>query len=541
MMAAENSRINDDSPRRQKLEQIRQLGHDPFGQRFDNRTWIADIRALQSEIKFKPEQGNLIDLPSEDLVPPAEFRQWLKDQGPGQLLGPAVRAAGRIMLHRDKGKLLFIDIQDWTGTIQLFVGRNQVGDENWELIQCLDLGDLIGVDGQLRKTQTGEMSIFADRIHILGKTLDPPPAKHKGMTDPELRQRMRYVDLAYNDGVRDRFLDRFRIVQSIRETLASEGFVETEGPTLHSIAGGAAAKPFTTHHNALGLDLFMRIALELHLKRLMVGGMERVFEMGRVYRNEGISPRHNPEFTMLEVYQAYGNYETMMDLTESLIAGALDAVETGPQVQYGETSIDFSTPFERASYNELFQKHTGVSPRDTGAVKELARSIGFKTEGKHEDVIKNEIFEDKVEDQLTGPIFVLDYPAEHLPTDKTQARSSGNCRTIRVICERDGNRECLHGIERSGLAGGAVSNAITGHGGRGFDGQNGPRFRAGAAQRHAAGRRIGRGHRPAGDVADEFLDDSRRNPVSAVASRRTLMLIKSTDPCFASRIWAWAK
>ena len=200
-------------------------------------------------------------------------------------------------------------IQDWTGTVQLFIGKNQVGEENWELIKCLDLGDLIGVDGKLRKTKTGELSIFADQIHVLCKTLDPPPAKHVGMTDPELRQRLRYVDLAYNEGSRDRFLNRSKIVQSIRETLAQREFVEIEGPTLHSIAGGAAAKPFTTHHNALDLDLFMRIALELHLKRLMVGGMERVFELGRVYRNEGISPRHNPEFTMMEVYQAYGNYE----------------------------------------------------------------------------------------------------------------------------------------------------------------------------------------------------------------------------------------
>ncbi len=194
------------------------------------------------------------------------------------------------------------------------------------LIKCLDLGDWIGVDGQLRRTQTGELSIFAEKIYVLCKTLEQPPAKHVGLTDPEIRQRRRYIDLAYNEGVRDRFLQRSTIVQSIRKTLTDQGFVEIEGPTLHTIAGGAAAKPFKTHHNALDIPLNMRIALELHLKRLMVGGMERVFELGRVYRNEGISPKHNPEFTMMEVYQAFGNYESMMDLTEACIANALKAM-----------------------------------------------------------------------------------------------------------------------------------------------------------------------------------------------------------------------
>ena len=238
------------------------------------------------------------------------------------------------------------------------------------------------------------------------------------MTDPELRQRLRYVDLAYNEGARDRFLNRSKIVQSIRETLAGREFVEIEGPTLHSIAGGAAARPFTTHHNALDLDLFMRIALELHLKRLMVGGMERVFELGRVYRNEGISPRHNPEFTMLEVYQAYGNYESMMDLTEAVIADALNAIGTGPVVDFGDKKIDFSTPFQRASYNSLFAEHTGVDPEDPAAVANCAKSLGIDIEGKHPDVVKNEVFEEKVEDALTGPVFVIDYPASICPLTK---------------------------------------------------------------------------------------------------------------------------
>ena len=349
--------------RRKKLQTLIELGIDPWGQRFDNRELLGLIRQRVSEIQFVAADGQSRALPSQtelDSGGEHAFRDWLKEQGPGTLSGPAVRAAGRIILLRDKGKLLFIDIEDWTGRIQLFVGRNQIGEENWKLIECLDLGDLIGVDGILRRTQTGELSIFADQIHVLCKTLDQPPAKHVGLVDAEIRQRRRYVDLAYNEGVRDRFLDRSKIVRSIRETLHGLGFVEIEGPTLHTIAGGAAARPFETHHNALDIPLVMRIALELHLKRLMVGGMERVFELGRVYRNEGISPKHNPEFTMLEVYQAYGNYESMMDLTEAIVTGALHAIDASSVVPYGDTQINFSIPFQRRSYNELFGDQTQV-------------------------------------------------------------------------------------------------------------------------------------------------------------------------------------
>ncbi|MEL7500214.1 MAG: lysine--tRNA ligase [Planctomycetota bacterium] len=407
-----------ESARRDKLARIIELGFDPFGQRFDDRDMIGDLRGREDEIKFVTEDGTAIDLPNDTELGDQSFRDWLKSQEKGELTGPMVRAAGRILLHRDKGKLQFIDIEDWTGRIQLFVGRNQVGDENWELIQCLDLGDLIGVDGVLRRTMTGELSIFAKTIHVLCKTLDPPPDKHKGLVDAELRQRRRYVDLAYNDGVRDRFLDRSKVVASIRQTLTDQHFVEIEGPTLHTIAGGAAARPFETHHNALDMPLNMRIALELHLKRLMVGGMERVFELGRVYRNEGISPKHNPEFTMLEVYQAYGNYESMMDLTESVVANAMKAIGIGPKIPYGETEVDFSTPFQRQTYDDLFREHTGVDPIDAAAVKSFAESIGLPTEGMHPDVIKSNVFEEKVEDALVGPIFVTDYPASICPLTK---------------------------------------------------------------------------------------------------------------------------
>jgi lysyl-tRNA synthetase class 2 len=229
---------------------------------------------------------------------------------------------------------------------------------------------------------------------------------------------MRSVDLVYTEGVLERFLHRTKIVQAIRNTLALERFVEVEGPTLHSIAGGAAARPFVTHHNALDIKLFLRIALELHLKRLLVGGMERVYELGRVYRNEGISPRHNPEFTMLELYQAFGNYETMMDLTEKMILAAIEATGGNYQRPWGSATIDFTPPFARRRYDDLIAEHTGVAGDDVEGLGRVAREMGFPTAGKHADVVKNFVFEERVEDKLLGPVFVTDYPASICPLTK---------------------------------------------------------------------------------------------------------------------------
>lgn len=418
-----------EAARRAKLARIIELGHDPWGTRFDDRQLIGDIRARTNEIVYRKADGANITLPSlETEEERAAFRPWLAEQGAGEIVGPQVRAAGRIILSRDKGKLLFIDIRDMTGQVQLFIGRDQVGD-SWDLAQCFDLGDIIGVDGTLRRTKTGELSIFADRLHILTKSIETPPEKHSGLQDAELRTRQRYLDLTYNEGVLDRFLDRTRIVSSIRKTLGDRGFVEVEGPTLHTIAGGAAARPFTTHHNTLDLDLFMRIALELHLKRLLVGGVERVYELGRVYRNEGISPKHNPEFTMLEVYQAYGDYRSMMDLTEECICEAIQSIRGGSgdgkacsySIEFAGKTVDFKPPFKRATYAELFQQHAGVDPTDSAAVAALATKLGIETAGRHPDVIKNDVFEEKVEDALEGPIFVIDYPASICPLTKRKA------------------------------------------------------------------------------------------------------------------------
>jgi lysyl-tRNA synthetase class 2 len=394
------------------------LGVDPWGSRFDNRSLIGELRDRAKEIRFVKESGQQVEIPDRTAQPDLDFRGWLQDQGKGEMTGPKVRAAGRIMLSRDAGKLRFINIQDWTGNLQLLVGKSQVGDESWTLAECFDLGDIIGVDGKLSYTKTGELTIFAEKLHFLSKSIALPPDKHAGLADAELRQRMRYLDLAYTDGVRDRFLSRTKVVQSIRGTLNRQGFCEIEGPTLHTIAGGAAARPFKTHHNTLDMPLVLRIALELHLKRLMVGGMERVYELGRVYRNEGISPRHNPEFTMLEVYQAFGDYCSMMDLTEAIVAGAIEAIDGNFKRPWGQTVIDFTPPFDRKTYDELFAEHAGVDPRDTAGVRALAEKIGFDTAGKHPDVIKSEVFEEKVEDALVGPIFVTDYPASICPLTK---------------------------------------------------------------------------------------------------------------------------
>jgi len=427
--SADDSRSPLEQARRAKIARLIELGVDPWGGRFDDRTMIGDIRAQAAKIVYRTEDGTDHPLPDFDNV--AEdfnFRQWKADLGKGKAVGPQVRAAGRIVLHRNKGKLHFIDIRDMTGDLQLMIGQKQVGDD-WAIVEQLDLGDLIGVDGMLGRSNTGELSIFAERIHFLTKSIETPPDKHGGLQDPELRQRMRYLDLIHTEGMLPRFLDRTKIVRSIRETLNEQQFVEVEGPTLHSIAGGAAARPFQTHHNALDIDLTLRIALELHLKRLMVGGIERVYELGRVYRNEGIDQSHNPEFTMLEVYQAYGDYRSMMDLTEKCICGAIEAIGCRPEavgdessnpynLKWADKTIDFTPPFERRTYDDLFAEHAGVDPTDESAVAELAKSLHIDTEGRHPDVIKNEVFEAKVEDALVGPIFVIDYPSSICPLTK---------------------------------------------------------------------------------------------------------------------------
>lgn len=409
--------------RLEKLKKIEAMGIDPWGHRFDNRLYIEAVRAKVSEVHFQKEDGTVVELPDFEGENPVDYKAWKAQQGPGQETGPSVRIAGRILLMRTAGKLVFLNIRDLTGDIQVMIPKGHLPDEDFELTKLLDFGDLIGVDGRLGRTNTGELTVFASKLHYMTKTLDPPPEKHAGLQDPELRQRMRYVDLTYNPESLQTFLKRTKIIQSIRSTLAKHAFVEVEGPTLHTIAGGAAAKPFLTHHNALDMKLVLRIALELHLKRLMVGGIERVYEIGRVYRNEGISPKHNPEFTMIELYWAYADYKVMMDLTQQIIVEAIEATGQGYQLMWGDLPIDFTPPFARKTYTELFEQHTGLKIDDHEGIANLAKKIGLNPAGKHPDVIVSEVFEEKVEDSLIGPVFVTDYPASLCPLTK---RSSTN-------------------------------------------------------------------------------------------------------------------
>jgi len=369
--------------RRQRLAEIRALGVDPYGGRYDG-TEPAD-----------------------------SIRQRFRDGDDSQ----RARTAGRICLLRDIGKLLFLTLRDWTGTIQVGLSRQTLASQ-WDLAKLLEVGDLIGAEGRLGRTKTGEITIWVEDggLTFLSKCLSQPPEKFHGLVDTDQRYRQRYVDLWVNPEVMDRFKRRSAILGTIREALVSRGFMEVEPPMMQALAGGAAARPFVTHHNSLDLDLYLRISPELFL--LLVGGMERVYELGRVYRNEGISQKHNPEFTMLEVYQAYGNYETMMDLTEKIIVGAIQAIGAPYRLPWGDKEIDFTPPFARKTYNELFQEHTGVVPEDAAAVAALAKSLGLETANRHPDVIKSEVFEAQVEDALAGPVFVIDYPASICPLTK---------------------------------------------------------------------------------------------------------------------------
>jgi lysyl-tRNA synthetase class 2 len=399
-----------EASRLEKLRAIEALGIDPWGSRFDGAQPIAEIRKLDP-----------------DAQPPVR-----------------VRTAGRIILRRIGGKLHWLEIQDWSGQrtqrelkgkghegqtkdawssyIQLMIGKDQVGEQGWALTQLLDLGDLIGVEGEFIRTRTGELTIRADKLTYLGKSLEPHPDKWGGMQEIEFRLRHRYLDLIYNPETLERTLQRINIVRRIRSFLDGQGFKEVDTPTLHAIAGGAAARPFITHHNALDIDLYLRIALELHLKRLLVGGIEKVYEIGRVFRNEGIDATHNPEFTMLELYQAYADYESMMDLTQGMIVASAQEVGGGSlRLPCGTRTIDYTPPWDRVPYEKLFQERVGVPMTDPAAVAGVAQQRGLPVQGKDPAVLVHQLFEMDVEPYLEGldrPVFVYDYPAALCPLTK---------------------------------------------------------------------------------------------------------------------------
>ena len=339
-----------------------------------------------------------------------------------ELEGQEVSLAGRMMFKRVMGKASFCNIQDLKGKMQLYVARDEIGEESYADFKKYDIGDILGVKGKVFKTKTGEISVHVEEIVLLSKSLQILPEKHHGLTDTDTRYRQRYVDLIMNEDVKDTFIKRSKVISCIRRFLDEQGFMEVETPMLVSNAGGAAARPFETHFNSLNEDLKLRISLELYLKRLIVGGMERVYEIGRVFRNEGLDTRHNPEFTLMELYQAYTDYHGMMDLTEKLYRHVAKEVTGSEILKYGDHEMDLSKPFERLTMVDAVKKYAGVDFNeipDTEAAKALAKEKGIEFEERHQkgDIL-NLFFEEYVEDHLIQPTFIMDHPIEISPLTK---------------------------------------------------------------------------------------------------------------------------
>lgn len=347
-----------------------------------------------------------------------------------QLEDETVSVAGRIMARRGMGKVSFADLLDRTGTIQIFSRLDQLGQDSYEAWQELDLGDLVAVTGQVFRTRMGEISVRNASWTLLAKSLRPLPEKFHGLRDTDLRYRKRYLDLMVNPEVRDTFEKRGRIIRLIRGELDRRGYLEVETPLLNTIAGGASARPFTTHHNALDLDLFLRVSPELYLKRLIVGGLERVYEIGRNFRNEGMSTRHNPEFTMLELYQAYGDYHTMMDITEALFSICCLEICGSYDIDYQGTAISMKPPFQRLSMIEAVRQHTGLDfdvLKTDKEAREAANSYGLDqvTAKMTWGEVLNACFETYVEEKLIQPTFLIDYPVEISPLTKIKPGTDG--------------------------------------------------------------------------------------------------------------------
>ena len=338
------------------------------------------------------------------------------------LEGQVVSVAGRMMFKRVMGKASFCNIQDLQGDIQVYVARDSVGEDSYKDFKKYDVGDILGIKGEVFTTKTGEISIHAQEVTLLSKSLQILPEKYHGLTDTDMRYRQRYVDLIMNSEVKDTFIKRSKVLSSIRRFLDGEGFMEVETPMLVSNAGGAAARPFETHFNALNEDLKLRISLELYLKRLIVGGLERVYEIGRVFRNEGLDTRHNPEFTLMELYQAYTDYHGMMDLTENLYRYVAKEVAGSEIITYGEHEMDLSKPFERITMVDAVKKYANIDFNEIKSdeeAKKLADEHHIEYEDRHKkgDIL-NLFFEEYVEEHLIQPTFVMDHPIEISPLTK---------------------------------------------------------------------------------------------------------------------------
>lgn len=380
--------------RREKLSALFERGVDPFGGRFE-RTHLTD------ELHTQYGESSKEELAEKNIT---------------------TTVAGRIMTKRGKGKVGFTHIQDAKGQIQLYVRKDEVGEEAYELFKQADIGDIVGATGIVFKTNVGELSIQVTEFVLLSKSLRPLPEKYHGLQDIELRYRKRYLDLIMNEESRTTFVLRSKTIQSMRRFLDERGFLEVETPMLHSIPGGATARPFKTHHNALDIDLYMRIAIELHLKRLIVGGLEKVYEIGRVFRNEGISTRHNPEFTMIELYEAYADYEDIMELTENLIAHIAKEVLGTTTVPYGDYEVDLTPRWKRLHMVDAIKEHTGIDFWGNISDEE-ARQLAKEHNVEITDMmtyghIVNEFFEQIVEEKLIQPTFIYGHPVEISPLAK---------------------------------------------------------------------------------------------------------------------------
>jgi lysyl-tRNA synthetase class 2 len=381
--------------RRAKLDALRAKGIDPFKNKFSPDHGCGEARA-----KF--ERGELAE-------------------------GAQVAIAGRLTSHRDMGKSQFADLKDQSGRIQIYAQKQALGDEQFDIFKHLDLGDFVGVSGTMFKTRMGEISVKAGSFTILAKALRPPPEKWHGLADTEIRYRQRYLDLMANDDVRATFLKRSQIVREIRNYLHAHGYTEVETPMMQAIPGGAAAQPFVTKHNALGCDFYLRIALELYLKRLLVGGVDKVFEIGRNFRNEGLSRKHNPEFTMLEAYQAYGDYETMMELVQGMICHVATAVLDTLVIEHkdGEgkvaRTINLTPPWTRVRYKDLVKERAGADWFDITPAerRQRAHDLGAEIGKEYEDFeVTSAVFEKLIEPTLIQPTFVTHLPRELVPLAK---------------------------------------------------------------------------------------------------------------------------
>ena len=412
--------------RRQKLADLQAAGKDPFQiTKFDQTHHTDEVKALYEAAEAEKLAGRTA--PVTDGLEEAEARAVKKaDYEERRAIMDAdpieVSIAGRMLFKRVMGKASFINIQDLRGSIQVYVSRDGIGEESYADFKKSDIGDIYGVKGYIFRTMTGEISVHADQLTLLSKNLQVLPEKFHGMTNTDLRYRQRYTDLIMNPEVKDTFVKRSKMIAGIRSFLAGRGFMEVETPMLVANAGGAAARPFFTHYNSLDEDVKLRISLELYLKRLIVGGLERVFEIGRVFRNEGIDTRHNPEFTLMELYQAYTDYYGMMELTESMFRFLAQEVCGSTVITYGENEIDLGKPFARLTMVEAVKQYTGID-FDQIATDEEAKALAkerhveFEARHKKGDIL-NLFFEEYVEEHLVQPTFIMDHPVEISPLTK---------------------------------------------------------------------------------------------------------------------------